>query len=103
MKVLYTGGFRYTPIDIEASREQQQIEYITEQTFSHQNKDYFRTDLRLSMKINKKRTTSTLALDIQNVTNRKNIQGTYFDLESEKMVESYQLPLIPVLSYRIEF
>ena len=55
------------------------------------------------MKINKKRTTSTLALDIQNVTNRKNIQGTYFDLESEKMVESYQLPLIPVLSYRIEF
>ncbi|MDN4164196.1 TonB-dependent receptor [Cytophagales bacterium LB-30] len=103
MKVLYTGGFRYTPIDIEASREQQQIEYITEQTFSLQNKDYFRTDLRLSMKINKKRTTSTLALDIQNLTNRKNIQGTYFDLESEEMVESYQLPLIPILSYRIEF
>jgi hypothetical protein len=55
------------------------------------------------MKWNRKRLTSTLSLDIQNLTNRLNVYGEYFDSEKAGVVTSYQNGLIPVLNYKIEF
>lgn len=71
MRSLYSGGFRTTPIDLQASLEKGETVFIEEQAFTQQVPDYFRTDLRVSLKRNKKKSTHTLALDIQNVTNRK--------------------------------
>ena len=67
------------------------------------NPDYFRTDLRVSMKWNKRHITSTLSLDIQNATNRLNVYNQYFNEDDNKIVYSYQTGLIPVLNYKIEF
>jgi hypothetical protein len=64
---------------------------------------YFRTDIRISYKTNFKHMTGTVALDIQNVTNRKNIGGRYFDEKEMQLKYWYQAPLIPILSYRLEF
>ena len=59
--------------------------------------------LSLYWKRNKKRFNSTLALDIQNVTNTKNELFKYYDTFLDEVVQKYQLGLIPILSYRIEF
>lgn len=70
IKTIYAGGFRDTPIDIEKSREKGSTVYIEKQAFSLRNPAYFRTDIRVSLKWNRKSMTSTLSLDIQNMTNR---------------------------------
>lgn len=103
LRTLYSGGFRTTPIDFNRSIVEGETKYIESEAYSEKLPDYFRTDLRLSIKRNRARMTSTLALDIQNVSNRKNVYGSYFDPQTGKVKTAYQLPLLPILSYRIEF
>jgi len=103
IKTVWYGGFRETPVDIEKS-----IQYkrnITDDTrpFSVQLPDYFRTDVKVSYRINHARYNSIWSLDIQNSTNHKNIGGRSYDAEKGEVVTWYQTPLIPVLSYKIEF
>ena len=102
-RMMYSGGFRDTPIDFEKSMEHGETEYFEMQAFSERLPNYFRTDLRLSMKRNRVRSTHTLALDIQNVSNHKNIFGKFFEPLTGEVKTAYQLPLLPVLSYKIEF
>ncbi len=103
IKALYAGSLRDTPIDYDASIQKGETVYIEKEAYSERLPDYFRTDLRFSWKINKKRTTSTFAIDIQNVTNNKNVFGQFFDSEIGQIKTEYQTPLIPVFSYKIEF
>jgi hypothetical protein len=42
-------------------------------------------------------------LDIQNVTNRLNMAGDYYDSSKDEVVTYTQLGFLPTLSYRIEF
>ncbi|MDP1799891.1 MAG: TonB-dependent receptor, partial [Bacteroidota bacterium] len=103
IKSIYVGGYRYTPIDLPASLAAGQTKFNTEKTFENKNPDYYRLDIRISVKRNYKHVTSTLALDIQNTTNRKNVGGQYFDLKTGSVKYWYQTPLLPLLSYRLEF
>lgn len=103
LRSIYSGGLRTTPINLEESIARGETVHYDERAFEDQNPAYFRTDLRVSLKRNKSKSTHTLALDIQNVTNRKNIYGKYFEPLSGEVTTAYQTPLIPVLSYKIEF
>jgi hypothetical protein len=103
LKTIYAGGLRTTPIDLEASREKGYGVYNEELAYSLQNSAYFRTDLRVSIKWNRKKLTSTLSLDIQNITNRQNIYNQTFDKDKNNIVTNYQTGLIPVLNYKVEF
>ncbi len=103
IKSIYVGGFRYTPIDLDASVAAGETKFVTSQTYGKRMPDYYRLDIRLSLKRNYKRLTSTVALDIQNTTNRKNVGGQYFEEKTGSIKYWYQSPLIPILSYRLEF
>jgi hypothetical protein len=103
VKLIYAGGFRTTPIDEMASRDKGYTVFVEKEAFTLQNPAYFRSDLRLSMKWNRKKHTSTLSLDVQNLTNRQNIYGQYFDARKNKVVTSYQTSLIPILNYKVDF
>ncbi len=103
IRTIWSGGLRTTPIDLEKSMQVGQTEYIKSLSFSEQMPDYFRSDLRISLKRNHAKSTTTLALDIQNVTNHQNLGGSYFDAKTGKIKNWHQVPLLPVLSYRIEF
>jgi hypothetical protein len=103
VKMIYAGGFRTTPIDLQASQVQGHAVFVEKEAFTLQNPAYFRTDVRLSMKWNRQNLTSTLSLDIQNVSNRENVYGQYYDAMKNRVVTSYQTGLIPVLNYKIDF
>jgi len=103
IKSILVGGSRYTPIDLAASREKDETVLQENKTFSEKNPDYYRLDVRVSLKRDYRNVTTTLALDLQNATNRKNVGGQYFDSKTGKIKYWYQAPLIPVLSYRVEF
>jgi hypothetical protein len=103
IKALYAGGLRNTPINVTESISRGEPVYYEGQAYTQKNKDYYRIDVRISLKRNYKKLTSTVALDIQNTTNRQNIGGTYFDVGKGIVKTWYQSPLIPILSYRLEF
>lgn len=103
LKSVFVGGFRYTPIDLNASIAAGETKVIEAETFSKQVPAYYRLDVRVSLKRNFKKVTSTVALDLQNSTNRKNPGGQYFDSKTADVKYWYQTPLIPILSYRLEF
>lgn len=103
IKTLYSGGLRTTPVDAAASRQAGYTVYRGSEAFSLQNPAYFRTDVRASITWNRKRLTSTLSLDIQNVTNRLNVFNQTYDIQQGKVITNYQTGLIPVLNYKVEF
>lgn len=103
IKTIFAGGLRTTPIDLEASHNKGYTVYNEYAANSLQNSAYFRADLRLSYKLNGRRYTSTMSLDIQNIINRKNIYSQYYDDTKDKIVTNYQAGLIPVFNYKIEF
>jgi len=103
IKAIFAGGFRITPVDVEQSNAEGRPIYLIDQAYAEQLPAYFRTDLRISLKRNRPRSTSTIAIDVQNVTNRENVGGRFYDPRAGAMREWYQLPLLPVLSYRVEF
>lgn len=103
IKSVFVGGFRYTPIDLQASLVSGETEVVANQPFEGKSPDYYRLDLKISLKRNYNKLTTTLALDLQNSTNRKNPGGQYFDANTGEIKYWYQAPLIPVLSYKLEF
>ncbi|MEP7265383.1 MAG: TonB-dependent receptor [Bacteroidota bacterium] len=105
IKTIYRGGFRDTPVNLEASQQttSNETKYFEDKAFTEKYPAYFRTDIRVSMKRNRLKATHTLALDIQNVSNRKNIYGKFYDANSGSIKTYYQLSLLPILSYKIEF
>ncbi len=103
LRMLYTGGYRTTPINFTQSQIDGVTVFKEKDAYSLQNPYYFRTDLRLSMKWNRKHTTSTLSLDVQNLTNRKNLFNETYDAQTNKITKNYQLGLLPILNYKIEF
>ncbi len=72
--------------------------------YAQQNlKDYFRTDLNVYWKRSHARYSSTVQLDLQNVSNQQNEGWQYFDRRQGKVLTNYQLGLIPNLAYKVEF
>ena len=92
-----------TPIDLEASIEQNTTVYNDSEAFSIQLPDYFRIDAGIRIKRNYRRMTTTLSLDIQNLSNRQNLGGAFFNPHTLKEEKWYQTPLIPILAYRVDF
>jgi hypothetical protein len=102
-RILYLGGLRHAPVDVPGSLDSGETMYDDGEGFSEQFKDYFRLDLRLSFRKNKPNYTRTFAIDIQNLTSQQNEAYMYYDFQQSKVVTKYQLGIIPVLVYRIDF
>jgi len=101
-RALYLGGLRQPLIDLVAT-EQVGTTIYQEQNGFLRLPDYFRTDLRVSWRKNKPGYTRTLSIDIQNVTSQQNTAFTYYDTFLQKETTKYQLGIIPVLAYRVDF
>lgn len=103
IKLLAAGGNRTTPIDLEKSREKGRTERDWSRSYSEQLPAYFRTDLRVSYTRNRRRTASTISLDIQNVSNRLNAYDRYYNKKEDQVKIVTQTGLLPILNYRLEF
>lgn len=102
-RVLWNGGFRESPIDIPASQAAGTTVFLEDQAFSIKLPAYFRPDLRVYLQRNRSGRASTLSLDIQNISNRRNVAFTVFDTQQGIALQRFQLGIIPVLGYRLEF
>ncbi len=103
LRSAYVGGLRVTPIDEAASVVTQTTVFIDNQAFSKKLPDYFKVDVRLSLRKDTPRYSSVWSLDLQNATNRRNVAYQYYDPVQGLVLTQYQLGLIPILTYRVEF
>jgi Carboxypeptidase regulatory-like domain/TonB-dependent Receptor Plug Domain len=103
IKFVYQGGFRETPVDLQKSIADGTARYFEKKAFTVQMPAYYRSDLRVSMKWNRKKLTSTLSLDLQNATNRLNVFGRFYDPLKKEIITINQNGLLPILNYKIEF
>jgi hypothetical protein len=102
-RVLYLGGLRQSSVNVATSEQRAETIYESNDPFNRKLNDYFRIDMRLSFRKNKPGYTRTFALDIQNLTSQQNEAYQYYDLTQQKIVTKFQLGIIPVLVYRIDF
>lgn len=98
--VIATGGDRLA--DVQLLRAAGADELTIDEPVN-QMPVFIRPDLRLYRRKYHKKTTTTLALDIQNLIGRKNVAYRYYDSATRQVEDRNQLGFIPVLSYRVEW
>lgn len=104
LRTTYAGGVRVVPIDLEESKKRgwEVLDYsdiYNQQQLPH----FFRTDVKVNFIKNFKKTTSTISLDLNNVTNRANPRRVYYDSISQEIKTFNHLGILPILLYRLEF
>ncbi|MGQ0826919.1 MAG: TonB-dependent receptor [Bacteroidota bacterium] len=103
LKYTQAGGNRYTPIDLEKSKQSGKAVYIDEKAFSAKYKDYSRFDAKLSYKTNRKKTSQIFFITIENIFDTQNILRESYNNDTQSIQREYQLGLVPYGGYRIEF
>jgi hypothetical protein len=103
VRYMLRGGNRYTPIILSESIKKAIAVLDYTQFYEAQYPDYWRTDLSVSYKKNKNKSTWSYGADIQNVTDRKNLINQTYDVANKRINDSYALPRIPILFIRCEF
>lgn len=103
VKSVLAGGMRYTEYDLTDLDESGYPRLNNENSFGTAMPVYYRFDLKLSLKRDYKKVTGTLAIDLQNVLNIKNVGGQYFDTKTNEVKYWYNPGILPILSYRLTF
>lgn len=103
LKLTYSGGKRYTPIDLAAS----QLYGVEVKNFSRayekQYPEYFRLDIKPSYRYNMKKVTLEVNCDFQNITRHDNIFQQSYDNSKKAIVTDYQLKFFFVPQFRMLF
>ena len=102
-RLLYKGGLRYQPVDLEKSRLAGKAVYNNDENFTKKLNDYYNVDFGINFKKNRAKYSWTVSLDIENITNHKNIIRMKYNSYTGNMQYDYDLLLLPVLSFSIDF
>lgn len=98
-----TGGERYSPVMEAESIAQQKI--VTDETraFSMQHDPVFYADFTVSYRINHKKASSQISLQVKNAFCTPVVENFNYNFKTNKVQLDKNKPMLPVLSYKIEF
>jgi len=102
-KLTAAGGLRYTPVDLEESQAAGYTVYDEENAFTRRFNDYFRLDLKVAYRLDSRKLSQEVALDVQNITNHKNPIYMQYDTKTGEEEFIYQLGFFPMMQYRVIF
>ncbi|HNF42395.1 MAG TPA: TonB-dependent receptor [Ferruginibacter sp.] len=102
-RILASGSLRESPIDLDLSKQQGEAVYVKDQYYTKKGDPYYRFDIGISYKINSRRVTQSIMLDIQNITNHQNLFYSYYDNDRQKVRKINQTGIFATMSYRVEF
>lgn len=109
MKYTVGGGKRYSPIDTAATiLDGASVVLDGTRRNIYQFEDYSRLDLKIGLRINTKKTTHEISIDVANVLDTKNVlKESYFDDPenpgSKIFAKEYQLGRLPNFWYKFNF
>ncbi|MFK7811910.1 MAG: carboxypeptidase-like regulatory domain-containing protein [Maribacter sp.] len=102
-KTLFNGGKRATPLNQQIFDQTGEIVLNENLRNTIELDSYFRIDASIYFRLNKPKAAHRIALDIQNVTNRLNVDQAFYNSNTGQLETGFQLELIPFLNYRLEF
>ena len=104
LKFTNAGGRAYTPIDLASSIAQDR-EILSTAVNSDFYQTYYRLDLKAGLTINShsRKIAHTFALDLQNLSNHKNIFSESYDRQKQSIRYTYQLGFFPNVVYKLQF
>lgn len=104
IKFTNAGGRAYTPIDLTASNTAGR-EQLSSDAYSDYYQNYYRLDIKAAYTLNsgKRNISHTLSLDLQNVTNHKNVFSQTYNERIQSINTTYQLGFFPNAVYKIQF
>lgn len=107
-KFTYGGGKRYSPVDIAASNAVMDVVADNNKVNTLQFDPYNRLDLRIAYKINTKKATYEIALDLVNIMNTKNILALSYspdpaNINADPLIKNYQLGFLPLFYVKVDF
>lgn len=103
IKLTSTGGRYLTPIDLAASEQAKQAVFIDDQAYSEKQDPYFRSDVKVAFRKEYKRSTMEFSVDLQNITNNKNVFQQSYNPKTNSIVTEYQQGFFPVPTFRMTF
>lgn len=103
VRTVWSGGMRYIPIDLNASIAAGEQVFDASRTYTDKYKDYFRCDLRIGFKQNFGKVSQEFGLDLQNVSNHKNLYSEQYNTQLHEVATIYQQGFMPMMLYRINF
>ena len=102
-KVVLAGGKRYVPVDIEKSMQAGYAVYDWDHAYETKYSNFLRFDCRLGYRVNYKRFSQEIAIDLQNITSHKNILLQKFDPGTGELKEVFQIGFFPMITWKAEF
>ena len=107
-KITYAGGKLYSPPDTAKSNAVADLIVIDSLRNTLQFPNYFRQDIKIGYRINRKKVTHELGLDLVNIYGTKNLLSLTYspDLAAagqNPFYKSYQLGFLPLFIYRVDF
>jgi hypothetical protein len=102
-RMFYSGGRRYIPVNLEASRNAGNTKRNFENAYNDRLDRVFQINLALSLKRNRPKATHEILVDIVNVTNNKSRIDEYYNSNIQNIDYDKQLNIIPNIMYRIHF
>ncbi|UTW61904.1 TonB-dependent receptor [bacterium SCSIO 12741] len=101
-KLSVLGGGKYTAVDLDESIAKG-YQVMSDNYLGENSDDVLQLNLAVYYKVNRKKVTHEFKVDIQNLTNSQAMVQEFYNPYTEKIEKSTQLPLLPVISYRLEF
>jgi hypothetical protein len=102
-RITWRGGNRYTPINEQASINAGYEILYNDRAFSEHVPGYFRTDISANIRFNYEKWAFSIAVEIQNVTNRLNINRYFFDPYTKEVRSALMFGIMPVFNFKFEF
>ncbi|MFN8241983.1 MAG: TonB-dependent receptor [Bacteroidales bacterium] len=105
LKSMFRGGYRYTPVDYEASAKAKRVIYDASRTYGVRLPDFMRVDGGISYRRNNSNYSWLIMADVQNLTGRRNIFRKRFGFSNGSVTETnvFSIGTVPVINFRIEF
>ncbi len=102
-RVSITGGSRLAPVDITTSLAMREIQYDWNKAFQDQNPADVYVDLTLTLRRNKKKYSSSWAIQVKNILGAKSNYDWDYNLKSNSVIQEGSVIIVPNISYKIEF
>lgn len=103
LRLSTTGGRYLTPLDAAASKQAGYAVYDETHAYTERQSAYFRADLKIGYKMELGGSTMEFSLDLQNVTNHKNIFQQAYNRRTNSITTEYQQGFFPVPTFRYTF
>lgn len=102
-RITMSGGQRYSPFDLEASEAAGYVIFRENEAYSLRHSPYWRWDLKFSYTRNSRKATQKWYVDLQNLTNKKNIYIQTLNPKTGTTGTIDQIGFFPNINYQITF